>query len=164
MVVFCLNTLTNAINAKGLRDALAENTASEGKSFVQWLAAWVVEQTNGFREAILSASFGVNNNNNNGQVATDPGRGLEKHEEEPLVLAGNACILLVCLMKSSETAAPLRDVILGELPENGLVFIQNTLRAFCNFYHYSLGDLSVAIVGPVAELITDLDSMINSSY
>jgi hypothetical protein len=37
--------------------------------------------------------------------------------------------------------------------------MKNTLKAFCNFYHYSLGDLSVAIVAPVGQLITELERM-----
>jgi hypothetical protein len=39
----------------------------------------------------------------------------------------------------------------------GVTLIINTLKAFCNFYHYKMGDLSVAIVTPVKKLIDKLE-------
>ena len=34
-----------------------------------------------------------------------------------------------------------------------------TLKAFCNFYHYSVGDLSVAVIAPVVKLIAGLEKI-----
>ena len=46
-----------------------------------------------------------------------------------------------------------------ELPTKDVTFIINTLKAFCNFYHYAIGDLSVAVVAPVKTLIEKLDAL-----
>ena len=40
-----------------------------------------------------------------------------------------------------------------------LEFITKTLKAFLNLYHYSVGELSVAVVAPVKHLIEDLNKM-----
>ena len=41
----------------------------------------------------------------------------------------------------------------------GITLMIKTLKAFCNFYHFSIGPLSVAIVTPVLKLIKDLENI-----
>ena len=64
-----------------------------------------------------------------------------------------------------EDTSKIRQTILSEMPMDargrriGVTLIIKTLKAFCNFYHYSIGDLSVAIVAPVLKLIRGLESI-----
>ena len=93
-------------------------------------------------------------------------------EEDRLVAAGNACVLLACLMtepeeisEEPESTNTIRNLIIEQMPKHedgsstGVTMIINTLRAFCNFYHYSLGELSVAVVTPVKKLIQELEDL-----
>jgi hypothetical protein len=41
----------------------------------------------------------------------------------------------------------------------GVTMIINTLKAFCNYYHLSLGQLSFAVVAPVKKLIQELEDV-----
>ena len=171
MTIFCLNTLSNAIEAKDLRKVLAEHKVpvshdtndndSREELFLTWLSRTIFCETASFRDAVMRGTFGE-------KAHQDTTRDLEKHEEEHLITAGNGFILMVCLMKSRdhELSTFIRKVILQELQVDGsssrLVLIKNTLKAFCNFYHFSLGDLSVAIVGPVGRLIAEVENMQNA--
>ena len=128
--------------------------------------------TAGFRAAVLAGSFGAGNDgeppatNDSGAVELPPG------EEANLVTAGNGFVLLAYLLTdggggdrdgapSDATAATaVRDAILAELPgAGGVRFAINTTKAFCNFYHFSVGDLSVAVIAPVVKLIRGLEAM-----
>jgi hypothetical protein len=147
-------------------------------SGLTWLTRWVVSKTLGFRDSLMKGSFGSN------ACATDDGgiglveradSGLESGEEENLVTSGNGFVLLAYLIveecdspSSSWTSSlqGIRDCILKELPINdedgesgGIQYIIKVLKAFCNFYHYSVGDLSVAVIAPVVKLITGLEKM-----
>ena len=180
MVIFCLNTLSNAVKAENLPTALAEYTVpvtsrsdnSTGKGctstsnelFLTWLSRWLFNETISFRDAVMLGTFGEKAY----QDISHEMRDLEKHEEEHLITAGNGFILLACLMIQSnvhdhQLSAKIRKLILDELQVNknggGLQLIKNTLKAFCNFYHYSLGDLSVAIVAPVGGIIAEVETM-----
>jgi len=115
-------------------------------------------------------------------------RELDKHENEQLMTAGNGCVLLACLLmdppKSKEDADSkrsskegdfvsmevitqrIREIIMSEMPldeasggSTGVSFIRNTLRAYCNLIYFKMGDLSVAVLGPVKELITELEKI-----
>lgn len=43
--------------------------------------------------------------------------------------------------------------------DGGISFMIRVLKAFLNFYHYSIGDLSVAVVEPVLKLVEELKNM-----
>jgi hypothetical protein len=70
---------------------------------------------------------------------------------------------MVDLGNDEELADKIRFVILEELPGDDrdakLAFVKNTLKAFCNFYHFSVGGLSVAVIAPIKELIKKLEVM-----
>jgi len=55
--------------------------------------------------------------------------------------------------------------ILSKLPGDSNIakmsFLINTLKAFCNFYHMTVGDLSVAVVAPVKKLMERLEAINN---
>jgi hypothetical protein len=181
MVIFCLNTLSNAVEAKNLRRMLADfkvpvSVDSKGASvasaneelFLKWLSRWLFLETASFRDAVMRGTFGRKEK----QATAHEMHNLEKHDEEHLISAGNGFIFLACLMRQSKILfnedeqlfATIRELILKELQGddgkgNSLLLIKNTLKAFCNFYHYSLGDLSVAIVAPVGQLIAELERM-----
>ena len=182
MVIFCLNTLSNAVEAKNLRRMLSEykvpvttdpngNSAASSREelFLTWLSRWLFLETSTFRNAVLSGTFGQKAEG----ATSNEMRHLEKDAEENLITAGNGFIFLTCLMiqtkslysEDDQLFTNIREIILKELQvddmEDGgsLLLMKNTLKAFCNFYHYSLGDLSVAIVAPVGQLITELERM-----
>ena len=173
-IIFCLNILANFIESGGSCRIVAEMPILQRQTgmytinggcirFLQWLTRWLVNETTSFREAVVESTFGSSPSKHHD-------RQLDAQEDEKLVIAGNGFVLLCCLLldddKSnddnygpSETAA---SVILNELPGTNrhlkLTYIKNTLKAFCNFYHFSIGDLSLAIVAPVKQLIQRLDS------
>jgi hypothetical protein len=167
--IFCLNTLANIIEAEGVRRMLAEIqvVSSSGKVlWLQWLCRWLVNQTDTFRDAILGIG------KDKGSSSSSSERELQKHEEDRLVAAGNGGVLLACLMtepeeisEEPESTNTIRNLIIEQMPRNddgsstGVTMIINTLKAFCNFYHFSLGDLSVAIVTPVKKLIQELEEL-----
>jgi len=179
MVIFCLNTLSNAVEAKNLRRMLAEYkvpitdgaASSREELFLTWLSRWLFLETTTFRDAVMRGSFGKKNANQWG--TSQEMRDLEKDDEEHLITAGNGFTFMTCLMIDTKAVyaedhqlfSTIREVILKELrvddrgTESGILLIKNTLKAFCNFYHYSLGDLSVAIVAPVGQLIAELERM-----
>lgn len=111
-------------------------------------------------------------------------RDLEHHEDEYLVQAGNGFILLACILvgdndtkngginiMSNGTITSVEqgilETVMNEMPKDtngkcqGMKLIVNTLKAFCNYYRYSLGDLSVAVVTPVLNLISKLEKINN---
>jgi hypothetical protein len=162
-VIFCLNTLTNVVESGGNRKILAEMEVpgSHGKElFLTWLTRWVVSQTTSFRDAVVGSTFGSS-------PSKHASRQLDAQEEEKLVTAGNGFVLLACLMEDnrggtdSAVTDGIRDLVLAQVPgddsDTSITFMKNTLKAFCNFYHYSIGDLSVAVVAPVKKLIQQLE-------
>ena len=167
--IFCLNTLANIIEAEGVRRMLAEievESSSGDVLWLKWLCQWLVNQTDTFRDAILGLG------KDKGSSSASSERELQKHEEDRLVAAGNGCVLLACLMKEPEDISEepestntIRKLIIEQMPRNddgsstGVTMIINTLKAFCNFYHLSLGELSVAIVAPVKKLIQELEEL-----
>jgi len=163
LVIFCLNTMTNVTDHVNAPEALAEYKMSE-TLFIVWLTRWLVQHTGSFRDAIANGSFGHSNDSNEKGE-----RALEKEEEEDLVTAGNGFILLACLMKpqrtSTQNVIARRKTILAEMPQevDPIKFMINTLKAFCNFYHYSVGSLSIAIVTPV-KLLIDILKDIDREY
>ena len=161
--------------------SLNNNHEQDKELALSWLARWVVSQTRPYRDAVMTGSFGKKKKKEfmNEEVSRD----LEKHEDEYLVTAGNGFILLACLMRvtavSDETESNdtyilkeekvltqhIRDVIFSQMPKDdlgnctGKTLVINTLKAFCNFYHYSVGELSVAIVNPVLKLIKGIEEL-----
>jgi hypothetical protein len=168
--IFCLNTLANIVEGADVRRLLAEIkvASTSGETlWLKWLCQWLVIQTASFRDAIMG--IGKKDGSSSSQQ-----RELQKNEEDKLVAAGNGCVLLACLMtepdsisEEPESTNIIRNLIIDQMPVNkdgsstGVTMIVNTLKAFCNFYHYSLGDLSVAIVTPVKKLIQELEEMEN---
>jgi hypothetical protein len=181
MIIFCLNTLSNTVRAKNLLIALAEykvpvtsdyeNRSRKGQPssledefFLTWLSRWLFNETTSFRDEVMRGTFGEKSDRGTLREM----RVLEKGEEEHLITAGNGFILMACLMIQSifedeQFSAKIRKLILEELQVNqdggGLQLIKNTLKAFCNFYHCSLGDLSIAIVAPVSRIIAEIETM-----
>jgi hypothetical protein len=170
--VFCLNTLANIVLEEGnIRGLLAElkiprKRESGEKSWLKWLCRWLVNQTESFQDAVL----GNDRDQKASASARNTARVLKNQEEDRLVAAGNGCVLLACLItepdvvsEEPESTTAIRQTILEEMPRNqdgtttGVTLIINTLKAFCNFYHYKMGDLSVAIVTPVKKLIDKLE-------
>jgi hypothetical protein len=166
-VIFCLNTLTNVVESGGSRKILAEMEvpgSGDKELFLTWLTRWVVSQTTSFRDAVAGSTFGSS-------PSKHASRQLDAQEDEKLVAAGNGFVLLACLMEdnhgSTDSAVTdgIRDLVLAQVPgddsDTSITFMKNTLKAFCNFYHYSIGDLSVAVVAPVKKLIEQLEVIQN---
>ena len=165
--IFCLNILTNIVemvphSAKYMIEHITVN--DEGVNAITWLSRWVVSTTAGFRKSIMKGSFGS-------QGETEESTGgdeLKAGEEGNLVTAGNGFVLLAYLMledESSSSSASIRDAVIKELPidesgaSGGIQYMIKTLKAFCNFYHYSVGDLSVAVIAPIVKLIAGLQKL-----
>ena len=183
VVIFCLNILTNVVEMASFRGARRqiyesrlpnEGVGIDGQSSsssLAWLASWLTDQTTSYRDAVMKGSFG-DKGLSLSHGANEP-RDLEKHEEEYLVTAGNGFILLAYLMKADdevdavgdELTMSIRETILSQMPTDeegrdiGITLMIKTLKAFCNFYHFSIGPLSVAIVTPVLKLIKDLENI-----
>jgi hypothetical protein len=98
-------------------------------------------------------------------------RTLQGNEDEKLVMAGNGFVLLAWMLVGedsslsqppSKLSTMIRETIEAELPGSDpatkRMYLRNTLKAFCNFYHASVGDMSVVIVDPVKKLIRKLES------
>jgi hypothetical protein len=167
-VIFCLNSLTNCVESSEaaaliLADTklIASQDEAASPNFLKWLTSWLAGETKSFREAVLDSTFGSSESKHFE-------RRLEKHEDDRVVTAGNGFVLLACLMIHDSTdektgITPPRDLILAELPgdsvESKLSFVKNTLTAFCNFYHYSVGDLSIAVVKPIKKLIAQMEAI-----
>lgn len=170
-IIFCLNSLTNCVESSHATVQRLACTAVKGDSkdkrktveFMAWMTDWLVGETSSFRDAVQDKRFGSSDS----QHVMRP---LEKHEEDGLVTAGNGFVLLACLLidGASHTASAISDaphprvVVLKHLPgytlDEKVAFIKNTLKAFCNFYRYSVGDLSVAVIKPVQSLIAQLEA------
>ena len=78
---------------------------------------------------------------------------------------------MACLITESdvdddpESSLYVRDLIKKEMPPNadgsssGLSLVVNTLKAYCNYYQMSMGQMSVAVVSPVRKLIDELEEI-----
>jgi hypothetical protein len=166
--IFCLNILTNIVemvphSAKHMIENII--ITDEGMNAISWLTRWVVSTTSGFQKSIMQGSFG-----SEGETETSAGGDeLKAGEEGNLVTAGNGFVLLAYLMlddeSSSSTSSKIRDAVIKELPfdesgtSGGIQYMIKTLKAFCNFYHFSVGDLSVAVIAPVVKLIAGLQKL-----
>jgi hypothetical protein len=170
-IIFCFNALTNllesasfdAVSKMILRTVVARNNKhDETFGALAWISRWVVDQTEPFRDAVMSGTFGKSDKEENM-------RDLKHHEDEFLITAGNGFIFLACLLGThrppdcylSESSQQIQNIIFDSVSEgqNISVLMINTLKAFCNYYRYSVGDLSVAIITPVLNLISGLERM-----
>jgi hypothetical protein len=168
--IFCLNSLANIVESGDVRRMITELHLPESEeSWLRWLCRWLVSKTEGFRDALIGTDDGEGKSST---ASRNIERVLQKHEDDSLVAAGNCCALLACLLMEPEVMAEepvptntIRKIVLEEMPRNedggssGVSLITNTLKAFCNFYHYSVGDLSVAVVIPVKRLIEGLEKI-----
>ena len=165
--IFCLNSLANVIESGAARKLVAELSILDGlkdgkdkQPFLRWLVQWLVSETSSFQDAVVGSTFGAS-------PSKHSERRLEAHEDDKLVRAGNGFVLLACLMlgnaadDSVDVPNSVQRIILEGLPAQNnpskILFMMNTLKAFCNFYRYSVGDLSVAVVAPVKQLIGKLE-------
>jgi hypothetical protein len=172
-IIFCLNALTNTlettsslnmckslVNLELLNRSNSTNKKSENA--LSWLSSWVVDQTLPFRDAVIDSILPTSK-------AT---RGLKSSEDEYLLTAGNGFVLLACFLREDaftkhenpgkDITTKVRSLILENIPRNDggkLVLAINTLKAFCNFYRYSLGELSVAVIDPVLKLVKFLENL-----
>ena len=180
--LFCLTTFANIIEGSDICRMLTEINvvlqSGSSISWLKWLCQWIVKQTDSFREEILAigntkASNKDTNerNNNSNNTSNDEDEGLHKHEEENLVAAGNGCVVLACLITEPnnddpESSVTIQTLIKDQMPPNkdgsssDLTLIVNTLKAYCNYYHISMGQVSFAIIAPVKKLIEELDDII----
>ncbi|OEU22474.1 hypothetical protein FRACYDRAFT_267291 [Fragilariopsis cylindrus CCMP1102] len=180
--LFCLTTFANIIEGSDICRMLTEINvvlqSGSSISWLKWLCQWIVKQTDSFREEILAigntkASNEDTNerNNNSNNTSNDEDEGLHKHEEENLVAAGNGCVVLACLITEPnnddpESSVTIQTLIKDQMPPNkdgsssDLTLIVNTLKAYCNYYHISMGQVSFAIIAPVKKLIEELDDII----
>ena len=160
-VICCLNALTNYVESGGSRKTFYEMEARGGERFLSWLVQWLVLQTRRFQNAMMGSTFGES-------PSKASSLQFDKEDHENLVLAANGFILLSWLMiadseaqQDSDLLSRIQEVVLAELPgetRNGqIAFVKNTLKAFCNFYHISVGELSVTVVEPVKDLIRRLE-------
>jgi hypothetical protein len=165
-IIFCLNTFANVIESGGSCRILCQMVKPQWNAqggdddaddirFLTWLTQWLVEETHSFRDALCETC--------------DSERNLHVQEDEHLVTAGNGFVLLSCLLVDEKDVDVDTDpssayqIILAELPGSDrdakMAYLKNTLKAFCNFYQYSIGGLSVAIVAPVKRLIQRIESI-----
>ena len=154
--IYCLTILSNVVEmSPSLSKGNFEKMVVSGTSAISWLAQWVVSRTSGFKRSVMQASFGSQD-----VSPADEDVGLKEGEEDNLLAAGNGFVLLASLMIDESSSFPIssiRSSIIEELPEQRIQFMINTLKAFCNLYHYSVGDLSVAVIFPVKKLISGLE-------
>jgi len=175
--IFCLTTLANVTEGTGIVRMLMELkiVLHSGKKllWLEWLCQWLVKQTDTFRQEILSIGTTKSLKSDSTGTATSESenQGLHQHEEDKLVAAGNGCVVLACLITEPDDGDPessiiVRNLIKDQMPldsdgsSSGLSLIANTLKAYCNYYHMSMGQMSGAVVGPVRKLIDELDQII----
>ena len=166
----CLISLTNIVGAAEMdvRKLISElEIPTEDESWLQWLCRWMINQTGSFQDAIL------------GKDQKSEGD-LHSKEEERLLAAGFACFLLASLMvdpsdsdefeDDEDSTEAIRKVVYKEMPldrddkNSGPALIINTLKAFCNLYHHTVGDLSVAVLTPAKKLIDALEKLPECEY
>jgi hypothetical protein len=176
-IIFCLNSLTNTLETTSslsmceslvnLEVSNMNNSSNEKpENALSWLSSWVVDQTLPFRDAVIDPTL----------PTSKASRGLKSSEDEYLLTAGNGFVLLACFLREDafmpcdnpgkDITSKARRLILENIPRNDegkLVLAINTLKAFCNFYRYSIGELSVAVIDPVLKLVTMLEN-INKTY
>ena len=153
-MIFCLNTLTNAVESgdKRVYEAVVDSQIS-AKPAPVWLTHWLVHEASGFRDTLLELGS---------SPSKHASRKLERQEDDRLLLTGNGFVLIACLLTSTEYS-PVLDALLEEIPGDSramrLGFIIAALKAFANFYQFFIGELSVAVVAPVKKLILLLESL-----
>lgn len=169
-IIFCLNTLTNCVESYSYTAnelAMIEGSPSDADptdSFLAWMTKWLVTETQTFGDVVFETTHGTCKLN-------DTEGNVENNENENLVTAGNGFVLLACLLiherpisEQGSIANLPREPILNSLPgdilEAKLAFVKKILSAFCNFYRFSIGDLSVAVTSPIRRLATGLDKLL----
>lgn len=159
MANYCLNTLANVLEGGAAWEPFSKIKVGEDEEpFLQWLTKHIVSETRSFQDAVVGSSFGSARDRH-------AERQLDKKEYEALMMAGNALIFLSCILvrSSAKTSNKVNEEILAELPgeecASKLLFVKNTLKAFCNLCHFSMGPLALAIVAPVKKLLSDLEDI-----
>lgn len=158
MANYCLNTLANVLESNASWEPFARFKVGGNKeSFLPWVTKFVVAETMSFQDAVVGSTFGSAQDRH-------AERQLDRKEYEALMMAGYAFIFLSCILVRASTKTSNRavDEILDELPgderASKLHFVKNTLKAFCNLCHFSMGPLALAIVAPVKKLLSDLEA------
>ena len=137
----------------------SDSSSSSSSSWLTWFSKWVVHKTESFRDKLVAPG------SKRKHPSKDSEEDVPSYRDEDVVAAGNGCVLLACLLLSSDENDDdsvtqddsLRTMILDEIPNGDVRFIINCMRAFCNFYAATVGQLSVAIVLPVQKLISQLE-------
>ncbi len=170
--VFSLTTLANVIEDSGSGRILMElelkSKSGKSVSWLKWLCQWVVQQTETFRHDILSIG---NTTDTKKHKSSEKNKGLNSDEEGKLLAAGNGCVVLACLICKSdgddpESSHQIRNLIEDQMPpkadgsSSGLSLVVNTMKAHCNYYHMTMGQMGVAVVAPVKKLIRELEEII----
>lgn len=173
--IFCLNTLTNALESPSyakVSDLIytfrrnQPEKISDSITMIACLTRWIVKQTDSFRDTIVQEFRDSEIEQNKVDI-----RDLAHNEDEHLVVAGNGFIFLSCLLgvhddiknedQNRLARGNIQKEIFNELPgkeeKEKITLMINTLKAFCNFYRLSIGDLSVAVVTPVLSIIEGLE-------
>ncbi|KAL7490173.1 hypothetical protein ACHAW6_016100 [Cyclotella cf. meneghiniana] len=167
-IIFCLNILTNIAETipSPTKEIFLDLIINGKVKGITWLTQWIVSKTSGFQSAVMKGSFGLTRHDD--PLAENIDSELKSGEECNLVTSGNGFVLLSYLILDDDNrtiTSHLREKIVRELPidgtgnSGGIQFMIKTLKAFCNFYHYSVGDLSVAVIAPVIRLITGLEKI-----
>ncbi|KAL3912416.1 MAG: hypothetical protein SGARI_001169 [Bacillariaceae sp.] len=181
--IFCFNALANVAEGEEVPKILTTMTVQPealGSIFwLRWLCQWFIQQIETFQDEIMSlgkksegggAAAGSASKKPPARDANQTDESFQKHEEEKLVAAGHCCVVLACLLTEAESveseySSTVKKMILSEMPVDkdgkatGVSVIVNTLKAFCNYYHLSLGELSLAVVAPVKRLILELEDI-----
>ena len=157
-----LKTTMTSASAGGKSES--DSGSSSSSSWLTWFSKWVVHKTESFRDNLVTPG-------SKRKHPSDSEEDVPSYRDEDVVAAGNGCVLLACLLLSSDDDQEdnddddnsvtqdesLRTMILDEIPNSDVRFIINCMRAFCNFYAATVGQLSVAIVLPVQKLISQLE-------
>jgi hypothetical protein len=163
-IIYCLNIFANVVESGGSCQTFVNMRLPDGlhgtsTCFLTWLTRWLVGQTKTFQDAVVESTFGTS-------PSKHTERKLSGNEEEKLNTVGNGFVFLTCLLvneseRAAECSCSADRIVLRELPgadrEAKLAFLKNSLKAFLNFYHFSVGALSVAIIAPVKGLMKRLE-------
>jgi hypothetical protein len=179
--VFSLTLLGNALESGASPRIFAEMKFCPKKSnvlFLPWLVKFLGNETRPFRDALLGSTFGSS-------PSKHAERRLDQQEDEKLFTAGYGLTLVTSLLVGPLTSsspvnnnnkkreknaqqAVMRELILPELPGDDedakLMFVKNTLKAFCNLYHFSVNEdlsLSMLVLAPIKKLLVELDRSMN---
>ena len=154
LIIFCLTTLTNTLEEADIAVALSKlKTGGGDEHFLEWVTQWIVDQTEPFREKVMSASSNTTASSNN---ADD----FDETWKENLNTAGNGCIFLACVLTADLIVGDELQIIQQQIFQHSpKALIINTAKAYCNFYHFFMGVLTHEVVTAVKKLLEKLENV-----